>query len=79
MTLEVVENLLKNPSVVCRSQHQIISDSKLYYEGPWANTKGNKRYYRVVVKECRDGNWISTAHIRSKISCGEIIYKAGEK
>lgn len=79
MKLEVIGSVLNDPEIVCDSQHFEMQNIKLYYQGPWKNLKGKSRYFRVVVKSCDDGNWISTAHIRAKVSCGKILFKAGKK
>ena len=79
MTKELIAEVLKVPSVVCESQHKNLENYRLYYKGPWKNKRDKDRYYRVTVKICNDGNWISTAHTRSSISCGEILFKEGEQ
>lgn len=75
MTLELLESILKDPDLVCSSQHRHMIGSKLYYQVPWKNMKGKDRYFRIVVKTCVDGNWMATAHTRSSISCGTVIYR----
>ena len=78
MTVEIIGNVLKTPSVVCSSQHENMKNYKLYYQGPWKNKMEKKRYFPVVVKICNDGNWISTAHTRSSVSCGIILFQEGK-
>lgn len=77
-TKKVVEDVLKAPSLICKSQHANMKNHKQYYQGPWKNKMEKDRYYRVVVKICNDGNWISTAHVRRTVSCGTILYREGE-
>jgi len=78
MTKELIAEVLMNPTIICKSQHKNLENYRLYYQGPWKNKKDKDRYYRVTVKVCKDGNWISTAHTRSSISCGTILFKEGE-
>lgn len=75
MEILLIERILKTPHIVCLSQHANMMNYRQYYSKPWKNKKKRERYFRVVVKVCSDGNWISTAHTRSKISCGKVIYK----
>lgn len=75
----LISEVLTAPSIVCESQHESLRKYRLYYKGPWKNKKDKDRYYRVAVKICDDGNWISTAHTRSSITCGVIIFKEGEE
>ena len=77
ITKEIIANVLKSPSLVCKSQHKHMDNNSLYYQGPWLNENDKSRFFRVVVKTCSDGNWISSAHIRSSITCGEILFKEG--
>ena len=78
MTLKIIGEVLKKPSTVCTSQHENMSHYKLYYKGPWKNKMEKDRYFRVVVKMRGDGNWISTAHTRSSVSCGIILFQEGK-
>lgn len=75
MTIEIIEAVLKGPQMVCESQHENMKNHRLYYSGPWENDKKKTRYYRVVLKDCEDGTWITTAHIRSKVACGKVLYE----
>lgn len=75
MTKEIIAQVLLSPSVLCESQHRVLSNTKQYYKGPWVGRVGKVRYHRVIVKECSDGNWISTAHTRAKWSCGKILFR----
>jgi hypothetical protein len=51
---------------------------RLYHQGPWLNNNSKSCYFRAVVKDCADGRWISTAHTRSRISCGEFLFEEGK-
>lgn len=72
---EIIKKVLRFPRLVCESQHESVKSQRQYYKGPWQSEKNKDRYYRVVVKNCKDGIWISTAHIRSKVSCGKILFR----
>lgn len=72
VSLSNIFEVLVDPSVVCVSLYD--GRRVLYYGRAWSNLKGKRRLFRVVVTKCKDGTWISTAHVRSNTSCGEILY-----
>lgn len=66
-----IRRTLKDPYQVRLSTCK--SNTELYYF-----RKDTRRYYCVVVKRCRDGNFISTALTTTKPKDGKIIYKDKE-
>ena len=66
-TNELISKCLKDPIEVRRSSSSIIS--YLYY-----TFKNSKLLFCVVLKECSDGNFISTAYTTNKMKNGKVIY-----
>ncbi len=65
--LAQIAQTLKDPDEVRQSSYK--STSVLYYR-----FKRAKRYICVVVKECPDGFFISTAMTTTKPKLGEVLY-----
>lgn len=72
VSLEDIKVALGDPDEVRMSSYK--KDSELYYV-----LKTKRRYICVIVKACKDGNFISTALITTKPKLGHVIYKKGEK
>ncbi|HSW69184.1 MAG TPA: PBECR2 nuclease fold domain-containing protein [Gammaproteobacteria bacterium] len=68
VSLKDIEMALKNPDEVRMSSYK--NDSELYY-----TFKTKNRYICVIVKICKDGNFISTALTTTKPKAGRILYK----
>ena len=66
-----IRRTLEDPSEVRRSTRS--SESELYYLA-----KKRQRYICVVVKNCSDGNFISTALTTSKPKLGFLVYRKGD-
>ena len=83
ITKEQIRDVLANPDKVCISQRKEKLNHRQYHQGPWKNPEGKDRFWKVVVKVCDDGNWISTAMTTSRINCGEVLFpiekEEGEK
>ena len=67
-TLELISICLSGPIEVRKSSSNKIAH--LYYI-----IKTEKRFFCVVLKICKDGNYIATAYTTNKMKHGEIIYK----
>lgn len=72
VSLEDIRIALNNPDEVRMSSYK--EDSELYYL-----LKTQRRYICVIVKVCRDGNFISTALTTTKPKSGRLIYRKGRK
>lgn len=72
VSLEDIRVALNDPDEVRMSSYK--EDSELYYL-----LKTQRRYICVIVKVCRDGNFISTALTTTKPKSGRVIYRKGGK
>jgi len=70
VSLDDIKLALKNPDEVRMSSYK--NNSELYYV-----LKTKRRYICVIVKNCEDGNFISTALTTTKPKIGHVIYKKG--
>lgn len=68
VSLKDIKVALKDPDEVRMSSYK--DDSELYYV-----FKTKRRYICVIVKICKDGNFISTALTTTKPKVGRLIYK----
>jgi hypothetical protein len=68
VSLALIKATLEDPDEVRESSYK--NDSELYY-----SRRTLRRYTCVVVKICRDGNFISTALTTAKPKVGRLIYK----
>ena len=71
VTLDQIEEALLVPDEVRQSSYR--GDTELYY---LRRTK--QRFTCVIVKVCKDGNFISTALTTTKHKDGKVIYRKGE-
>lgn len=68
VSMALIKVALEDPDEVRESSYK--KDSELYY-----SRRTLRRYTCVVVKICRDGNFISTALTTEKPKVGRLIYK----
>lgn len=73
--LNLIGETLHRPFKVCLSQHPSMEKCIQYYSMPKMNRARQLRFIRVIVKHCHDGLWISTAHMKAKITCGKILFE----
>ena len=67
-TIELISTCLSNPIEIRKSSSN--KTAHLYYL-----IKTKQRFFCVILKICKDGNYISTAYTTSKMKHGEIVYK----
>lgn len=67
-----IRDTLSSPDEVRKSSKK--DNSELYYL-----MKKENRYICVVVKICKDGNFISTALTTSRPKIGVVVYRKGDK
>src|SRR4051812_5725607 len=70
ITLDHIKATLEDPDEVRTSSYK--NDSELYYV-----RRTSRRYTCVIVKVCRDGNFISTALTTEKPKVERVIYRKG--
>jgi ribosomal 50S subunit-associated protein YjgA (DUF615 family) len=75
MSVEEITKVLKYPDEVRESAHNKPGAnclSELYYK---LRTQNEDRYSVVVVKFCKDGNWVSTAYTGETFKKGNVVFK----